>query len=226
MKKMITLMSCVALSCTSFAQTFQWDTNDTIAVNLSPNTTEQYPMYQSAIGQDTVVLAIEIIYNDLPAAWDGMVCIYGTCLGTIPPVGTQATMSPISGTTQGMVRLTVNPFEGTEVAKLQVYVYDVNFPNDGDTATFLLNQTLGLSQTAVLDPVRIAPNPTNDVFSIDVFDGAEALRIVDMNGRTLRQMNLTSTGKMLVNVADLPTGIYTVQLSSQEGISSTRLIKQ
>lgn len=223
---MITLVSCVAFSCASFAQTFQWDTNDTIAVNLSPNTTVQYPTYQSAIGQDTVTLAIEIIYNDLPAAWDGMVCIYGTCLGTIPPVGTQATMAPISGAIQGMVRLTVNPFEGTEVAKLQVYVYDVNFPNDGDTATFLLNETLGLNQIAELEPVLIAPNPANEAISIDVFEGAEALRILDMNGRTMHHETLTSAGKLSVNVADLPAGVYTIQLSSSEGVSSSRLVKQ
>ena len=140
--KALLLLTAVALSGFSFAQTtFQWDTNDTIETNLALNTTEQYPMYQSVVGNDTVTLAIEIIHNDLPASWDGMVCIYGICMGTIPPVGTQATMDPIYGSNQGMIRLTVNPYNGTETAKLQVMVWDVEFPNETDTATFWLNTT-------------------------------------------------------------------------------------
>ena len=122
---------------TASSQTFQWTTPQTVEENLAQNTTVQFPLHQTAIGSDTVTLAIEVIYNDIPAGWDGMLCIYGTCLGIIPPVGTTAEMTPISGFTEGMVRLTVNPMSGTEVAKIEVYVYDIDFPNDGDTCAFV-----------------------------------------------------------------------------------------
>lgn len=213
----------VAISSIGMAQTFQWDTNDTIATNLALNTTEQYPMYQSAIGTDTVVLGIEIIYNDLPEAWDGMVCIYGQCLGYIPPVGVQATMSPISGSDQGMVRLTVNPYNGTEQAKLQIYVYDVDFPNDGDTATFLLNETASLE---VLDGSNtfIAPNPANDVIAISSDYAFQSVSIFNLSGRAVHTSEMTGFAKTL-DVSNLPKGIYMIRLNGDAGLIEKRFVK-
>ena len=73
--KSITLILSLLLGSLGFAQTFLWDTNDTIETNLDLNTTVQLPMYQSAVGGGPVTLAIEVIYNDIPQSWDGMVCI-------------------------------------------------------------------------------------------------------------------------------------------------------
>jgi len=219
-----TLLSfCVILSSASMAQTFQWDTNDTITTNLALNTTEQYPMYQSAIGTDTVVLGIEIIYNDLPAAWDGMVCIYGQCLGSIPPVGVTATMAPIYGSNQGMVRLTVNPYNGTEQAKLQVYVYDVNFPNDGDTATFLLNETASLD---LLDAsnTEIAPNPVKNIVSISSDYVFQSVAIKSLSGDLVYASEMMGS-KTSIDVSNLPSGVYVVRLSGDAGTVEKRLVK-
>lgn len=55
------------------AQTFEWTTNDSVVENLTQNSTAMFPLHQKAIGNDTIVLAVEIIYNDIPSAWDGMV---------------------------------------------------------------------------------------------------------------------------------------------------------
>ena len=55
------------------AQIFEWTTNDSVVENLTQNSTAMFPLHQKAIGNDTIVLAVEIIYNDIPSAWDGMV---------------------------------------------------------------------------------------------------------------------------------------------------------
>lgn len=224
MKKLLLILF-VGLGFSGLSQTFQWDTNDTIEVNLTPNTTEQYPTYQSAIGNDTVTLAIEVIYNDIPATWDGMLCIYGLCLGTIPQVGTQATMDPIFGSTQGMVRLTVNPYNGTEVAKLQVYVYDVNYPNDGDTATFLLNTTLGIDEHASATAFAVSPNPANDIISINAEQSFYGVTIFNTEGKIVKTVDIAGTTAE-INVSDLKSGVYVIQLSGVEGIAQRRLVKR
>lgn len=222
--KKLSLILFVCLGFSAMSQTFQWDTNDTIEVNLTPNTTAQYPTYQSAIGNDTVTLAIEVIHNDIPATWDGMLCIYGLCLGTIPQVGTQATMDPIFGSTQGMVRLTVNPYNGTEVAKLQVYVYDVNYPNDGDTATFLLNTTLGMDEHDAAS-FAIAPNPASDIVSISAEQQFDGVTILNAEGKVVKTLEVSGTNAE-INVADLTPGVYIVQLSGSESIAQRRLVKK
>lgn len=219
--KTITLLLSLAFLTSGFAQTFQWDTNDTIETNLDQNTTVLLPMFQSAVGNDTVTLGIEIIYNDIPQSWDGMVCIHGSCLGTIPVVGTQATMAPIWGSTQGMVRLTVNPMNGTETAKLQIYVYDVAFPNDGDTATWLLNTTLGIDEP-LMNNFKVSPNPTTDVINIDVESVIGTITIIDSEGKVV----LTDEEKSVVSVANLPHGLYTIRVLTPEGILQSRFVKK
>ena len=219
--KTITLLLSLAFLTSGFAQTFQWDTNDTIQTNLDLNTTVQLPIYQSAIGNDTVTLGIEIIHNDLPQSWDGMVCIHGACLGTIPVVGTQATMAPISGSTQGMVRLTVNPLNGNETAKLQIYVFDVDFPNDGDTATWLLNTTLGIDE-ALANNFTVSPNPTTDLINIDVESAIGTIKIIDAEGRVV----LLDEAKETLSVADLPIGIYIIRIETSAGVLQNRFVKR
>ncbi len=221
--KTLILAVCTLIGGVATAQTFTWETTNTVEADLAANTTIQYPLYINAVGTDTVTLAIEVIYNDVPQAWDGMVCIYGQCLGNISPVGTQATMQPISGATQGMVRLTVNPFNGTEVSKLQIYVYDVNFPNDGDTATWLLNTTLNTPELLASD-ITIAPNPVQDGFHIDTDYDLNQVDILDASGRLVRTIEIANA-QQSINVADLPKGIYTVRLTGDLGTVDKRFVK-
>lgn len=221
--KTILLTVCTLIASTSIAQTFQWDTPNTIETNLNLNTYDQYPMYQSVVGNDTITLGIEIVYNDLPQAWDGMVCIYGLCMGNIPPVGTQTTMDPIYGSNQGMIRLTVNPFSGMETAKLQVKVWDVEFPNDADTATFILNTT---ASTAELEASRvtIAPNPIQNSFTIDSDYNLNSAIIFDASGRVMKSFEI-STSQQSYSVADLPEGLYNIRLISDQGTIEKRFVK-
>ena len=222
--KTLLLLSALIITGSAFSQTtFQWDTNDTLDTNLDANVTAQYPLYQSAVGNDTVTLAIEVIYNDIPQSWDGMVCIYGICMGTIPPVGTQATMNPIYGSNQGYVRLTVNPFNGTESAKLQVMVWDVEFPNETDTATFILNRTLNTPKLLASN-VQIAPNPVSDILSIDTDYDLNNAQIINSVGQVVRSTEISASQQTL-NVAELPEGIYTIRLTGNIGVIEKRFVK-
>lgn len=221
--KTLVLAICAVLGSSVSAQTFTWETTNTVETNLAPNTTIQYPLYLNAVGNDTVTLAIEVIYNDIPNTWDGMVCIYGQCLGNISPVGTQATMLPISGAEQGMVRLTVNPFNYTEVSTLQIYVYDVDFPNDGDTATWLLNTTL---QTPELlsHEISISPNPVQNQLTIASEYSLQSGVILDASGRWVRNFEIGSP-QQNIQVSDLPKGVYTLRLSGEAGTVDERFVK-
>ncbi|XOV65828.1 MAG: T9SS type A sorting domain-containing protein [Fluviicola sp.] len=222
--KTLLLLSALIITESAFSQsTFQWDTNDSIDVNLDANVTAQYPLYINAVGNDTVTLGIEVIYNDVPQAWDGMLCIFGQCLGSISPVGTQATMWPIEGSNQGMVRLTVNPFNGTETAKFQVMVWDVEFPNETDTATFILNRTLNAPELLASN-VQIAPNPVSESLSIDSDYDLNNAQIINSVGQVVRSTGI-SASQQTINVAELPEGIYTIRLTGNVGVIEKRFVK-
>ena len=215
---------CALSSFQSFGQTFDWLTNDTIEANLELNTTVLLKMEQSAIGNDTVTLGIEIIYNDLPAAWDGMVCIEGTCLGIIPPVGTTGTMTPISGAQTGYVRLTVNPMNGTEVAKLQIYVYDLNFPNDGDTATWLLNKTLSIEEGDAWGDLTLYPNPTSESLVIQTENELEHAEVYTLSGELVTKITDVSSG--VLDLTNLGTGMYFIKLVQPNGLFAVRKVQK
>ena len=222
--KTILLATMAFVSITAAAQsTFQWDTNDTIETNLNLNTYDQYPMYQSAVGNDTVTLAIEIIHNDLPQSWDGMVCVFGLCMGSIPAVGTQATMDPIYGSNQGMIRLTVNPFNGLESAKLQVKVWDIDFPNEADTATFILNRTAN-TEGPEANSIEIVPNPVVNKFNINAEYDFNSVHIFDATGRLVKSFEMNPLQQEF-DIADVPKGAYTVQLAGSFGSIEKRFVK-
>lgn len=214
MNKFYSITFFVLIGFMSNAQTFTWVTNDTIETNLDLNTTVQHKMEQAAVGTDTVTLGVEVIYNDLPSYWDGMLCIEGLCLGVIPPVGTTATMSPISGSQYGYVRLTVNPFNGTELAKLQVYVYDVDFPNEGDTATWILNSSVSLNELDALNSISMFPNPVVNDLNIDYQGNFESVSIYSMSGELIIKEEFF-TGQ--IDVSELQEGVYILELVSPDG---------
>lgn len=71
------------------------------------------------------------------------------------------------------------------------------------------------------NPVRIYPNPSNDLIHVDCGDQSGAIRItlVDLHGSIVR--NLRETGSVCkIAVSDLPNGIYLIQVQSDSGIIS------
>ncbi|MBL4862531.1 MAG: T9SS type A sorting domain-containing protein [Crocinitomicaceae bacterium] len=228
MKTIITfLLFTTAFSFSNNAQTFTWVTNDTIETNLALNTTVLLKMEQAAIGTDSVTLGIEVIYNDIPSSWDGMVCIQGVCLGSIPVVGTTAQMTEIYGSMYGYVRLTVDPLNGTEAAKLQIYVYDIEYPNDGDTATWLLNTTLSLEDQFAFDKQSVYPNPVQSTLNISSSKHINKVDVFTLDGVKVAEKVFNTNGDKQMDVSELPSGLYLVRMTNETNdIFTTKFLKE
>ncbi|MDA8886802.1 hypothetical protein N9I68_04415, partial [Bacteroidia bacterium] len=161
MRVLLFLLACTVLQLVSPGQSFDWVSGDTISVALEPNTYAELKMRQNNLTTDTLNLGVEIIHKDIPESWDGMVCLQGLCLGLIPEEREKYTMLPLHGEQKGFVRLTINPYDGTEQAKLRIRVYDIDRPIYSDTATWLLNSnTLGIKKLMDENTLEIYPNPT------------------------------------------------------------------
>ena len=102
------------------------------------------------------------------------------------------------------------------------------------TAGFLEDLYCNQQNTVSIDPtlsnaVSVYPNPTNDKFQItsDRLSGLTEIAVFNMSGQTvLTQSTLWQRGGSLeVSLADLPTGIYTVMLSMEEGRVMKRVLK-
>jgi len=93
----------------------------------------------------------------------------------------------------------------------------------GNTETVQFTQWLGGLTTAIADPVvstnapLIFPNPATDRFTI-TDDGEEwsSVALVDATGRTVHALG-NRTGRVTLEVADLPRGLYLLELVNGRG---------
>lgn len=70
------------------------------------------------------------------------------------------------------------------------------------------------------------PNPTNNVLNIKSEIAIEQLSITDMSGRTIKTINSNNTKQTSIDVADLTSGIYFIQVVSNGVPQVQKFIKQ
>lgn len=109
-----------------------------------------------------------------------------------------------------------------------------NYGDPGNLVAFAEIAFSGTDQLSVNDNILAAaislyPNPASDVFTIsNTSDFAlERIQIYDMNGRLVRQLEMTDNSpNRIINVAGLSPGIYSVHIYGDRAQSTKRLIKK
>lgn len=217
MKKNTFIAFCL-LSLSSFGQvSFDWYPNDSIVTAIDANNYTELKIEQINQTSDTLNLEIEIVYRNVPSSWDGMICVEGLCLGTVPAVGTVVPMAPISGPINGYARWTVSPMGGTEAAELHIRVYDKDNPTDGDTAVWIITgTTVGFEEEGV-SAFEIYPNPTNSNIVISNTENTDLFQIQDLSGAIVREMASAKTTNQVIDLSELPAGLYFIR-AFKEGI--------
>ena len=73
----------------------------------------------------------------------------------------------------------------------------------------------------------ISPNPANDFVNISNSDNIKvsSVKITDLNGRVVKQNNFDSVSDIKINVSDLSSGIYMMNINSNEGSVTKKIIK-
>jgi len=73
---------------------------------------------------------------------------------------------------------------------------------------------------------KLYPNPVQNEVVLEINDLSNvALEVFDTNGRLLKKQKLSSS-KNSINVSELPSGIYMFKIISEEGITTSKVIKQ
>ncbi len=78
--------------------------------------------------------------------------------------------------------------------------------------------------------LKVYPNPAQNVLNIhfgETVPGEVALRLVNLQGQMLRQQELQNPGgNWQLDLSNLPTGLYLLQLQSEEGLVSRKIVIQ
>jgi len=109
-----------------------------------------------------------------------------------------------------------------------------NFALTGSTSNFLAGSPIvtGTNCTVlsnesfeVANNIKMYPNPTNNIVVVEVYDLTNAkLQVVDITGKILMNQALNISSNT-VNVAQLPTGMYFFKVTSNEGTTTNKIIK-
>ncbi len=86
---------------------------------------------------------------------------------------------------------------------------------------------LGVSASSAVLGLKIFPNPAHQSLYINIHNaGTEtSARVIDMSGAT-RVVQVFNTSNHEIQLADLPAGIYILQVSNQHGVQRSRFVKE
>jgi len=70
-----------------------------------------------------------------------------------------------------------------------------------------------------------APNPTSDIVNLSAMKNISKVEIFNLLGQKSTSININATRKS-VNLSELPTGIYIMQVTIEEAIGSYKIIKR
>lgn len=72
----------------------------------------------------------------------------------------------------------------------------------------------------------VHPNPSNDevTISISVDQKSFLIKLIDVSGRVVKEFPLENQNGITFSAADLPKGVYVVEVSSGQGKSRSKLV--
>lgn len=80
----------------------------------------------------------------------------------------------------------------------------------------------GTHNMNVADQFRIYPNPANDMLNINGKSKIISLSLINTNGQVVLQSNVNSTDYS-INVSNVPTGLYMLRLTTNEGVMTSKV---
>lgn len=87
--------------------------------------------------------------------------------------------------------------------------------------------TMGVNDVTTSN-LSVYPNPANNIINVSGANNIllEGVQIVDMNGRTVKTVSLGGVTEAQINIADLSAGMYVMNLSSDQGMVTKKIVKK
>ena len=146
-------------------------------------------------------------------------------------VVTETGMAAYSGTCDDLVELVCNSSAGeyAMITGLDLTPGDILYirvwSNGGTQGTFNIaawSDTMGVSDLAGRNAVKLFPNPTSDMLNISGID-VKAVQVYSASGKLI---NVKATGNV-VDTRNLPTGTYIIRMTDVEGnVTLRKFIKK
>lgn len=167
---------------------------------------------------DSLYLGWKMVENTCPEEWTYVLCDYGFCYDGLPPSGT---MQPVPEGENAFLKLSVfaNGVEGS--GYIRFWVYESDNQADYQVITFWLNMPVGLDDIEQ-QAIQIWPNPASETVQCTLLEESN-LSIRSMNGQLVKSLGHAFPGTQTIDIADLPEGMYLLEVRSESGILTRKL---
>ncbi|MEN9611932.1 MAG: hypothetical protein RLZZ628_2746 [Bacteroidota bacterium] len=89
--------------------------------------------------------------------------------------------------------------------------------------TTAMNCTTGFGEVMPKANVNLYPNPTSNQLTIDYNETVKQLSIVNLLGQSLKTLEINASGRMDVNLSELPQGVYFLRINEKEMLKFVKL---
>lgn len=123
------------------------------------------------------------------------------------------------------VSLELTPYVGQSNVKVR-FRYSANDADSASVDDVVISGTLGVKD-ALASSFRTFPNPVNNVITISNDDSIllTDVRVTDINGRTIKTINANNVSELQINVSDLSSGVYFLNINSDSGSTVKKIVK-
>jgi hypothetical protein len=226
MKKIYLLAITSLIGMTVNAQNFVYSTVQHID-EVMVNTFEIYDIKFTTPTPEDITFMWERVSDSFLAEWDYSLCDYTGCYVGVPTTGamTPITMAEASNGTEGFFKMNIGHQGYNGDGLVEIYVYDSNDYNRGDTVSFHLSiSELSINEVSQNNSVVVSPNPATNLVTIS---GSTAISVSIFNGIGLHVMNLEGNGNGSFDVSNLESGVYFLNFENEVNENFTkRLIIQ
>lgn len=153
-------------------------------------------------------------------------------------VGTEATIAHLSASSttffENLAGVNVLSSRSLDISSFAGETIYVAFRHHGTTNIFTMEldnveveaETLSINN-ALAGSFSVYPNPVKDILNISNSIGAEinSVTVTDINGRTVKQVAVNGVESQ-INIADLNAGVYFVNINSNQGSLTKKIVKK
>lgn len=180
-----------------------------------------HTIYMENLTGGELILGWERLSMDVPSAWQTDLCDYVSCYMGIPESGT---MSAVSDTTKGYLRISLNPNDTPGTGTVVFKVFDNKHPEVADTCTFILHAaaTTGINLADSPNTLSIHPNPAVDEITVHSNSQTETIKIYDLQGRLMKEQRTAGQQSTKISLRNLQRGVYLVTTTGKRKVSKRK----
>ncbi|WP_339887662.1 choice-of-anchor J domain-containing protein [uncultured Flavobacterium sp.] len=128
---------------------------------------------------------------------------------------------------------TITGLTGIVASKIGFRYFVIDGGPDGSNSniigldSFSVDRPVASTQSFFANNFSIYPNPANNVLNLSVKNGLaiNEITMVDINGRTVKTITNSLNSEMEINVSDLTSGVYMLNVKTDEGVATSKFVK-